>query len=193
MNSRLTACHARRGNTFILLVLALFVVGLMATLGWWFFGRSKGDEGPQVLVNKVSRGTYEYVVLEQGEVESANNIELRCEVKSRTGGSGGGVTILEVVAEGTMVQAGDILVKLDSSALVLEKGTQQIKCNSQQALVVQSVNTWEAAQIARREYLEGTFLQEEKLIMAEVFVGEQNLRTLNWPSNRRSGWRRRTS
>ncbi|MDX1945448.1 MAG: HlyD family efflux transporter periplasmic adaptor subunit [Pirellulaceae bacterium] len=177
MNRNHALRRARRGNTFVLVLLALFVLAVVGTLGWWFFGRGAQDEGPQVLVNKVSRGTFEYVVLEQGEVESANNIELRCEVKSRTGGGSSGITILSVVPEGTMVQAGDILVKLDSSALELERGTQQIKVNSQQALVVQSENTWEAAKIARKEYLEGTFLQEEKLIMAEVFVGEQNLRS----------------
>ena len=37
-------------------------------------------------------------------------IELRCEVKSRgAGGTGGGVSILEVVPEGTLAKKGDVL------------------------------------------------------------------------------------
>jgi multidrug resistance efflux pump len=172
-----SARRTRRGNTLLLVLAGLFLVALVGLLGWWFFGRNTGGEGPQVLVSTVSRGAYDYMVLEQGEVESSSNIELRCEVRSRTGGSGGGVTILEVIPEGTMVQAGDVLVKLDASALELEKVTQQIKCNTQQSLVVQAENTLAAAQIARKEYLEGTFRAEEKLIMAEVFVAEQNLRS----------------
>ena len=161
-------------------VAALVVVAAAAFLGWWFFGRAGKKVGPRVLVNKVARGSYDRVVLEQGEVESANNIELKCEVKSRGGGGssgGGSVSILEVVPEGTMAQAGDILVRLDASNLEQEKVTQQIKCNGQQSLVVQAENTLKAAKIARTEYLEGTFRQEERLIISEVFVAEQALRT----------------
>jgi HlyD family secretion protein len=42
---------------------------------------------------------------------------------------------------------------------------------------VQATNTLEAAKIARREYLEGTFKQEEKTFLGEVFVAEQGLRS----------------
>ncbi|HEX5105149.1 MAG TPA: efflux RND transporter periplasmic adaptor subunit, partial [Pirellulaceae bacterium] len=132
--------------------------------------------GPQVITNVVSRAPFEFVVIEQGEVESANATELRCEVKSR-GTGGGGITILEVVPEGTMVQPGDVIVRLDSSALEQENVTQQIKCNSQESLVIQAKNTLEAAKIARTEYLEGTYKNEEALILNEIFVAEQALRT----------------
>jgi multidrug efflux pump subunit AcrA (membrane-fusion protein) len=166
----------RQGNTFTLVVVGLVLVAAIALLGWWFFLRDTGKKGPQVITNTVSRGAYEFVVIEQGEVESANATELRCEVKSR-GAGGSGITILEVLPEGTAVKEGDVLVKLDSSSLDQELVTQQIKCNSQQSLVVQAQNTLEAAKIARTEYLEGTFKNEERLILGEVFVAEQGLRT----------------
>jgi HlyD family secretion protein len=175
--------RSRRGNAILLSLAALVVVGLCALAGWWFFGRGSGNKGPQVLINRVTRGPYDFVVIEQGEVESASNIELKCEVRSRGGGGGGssggggGVTIIEVIPEGTQVQAGDILVKLDSSALEQERVTQQIKVNSQRSLLVQAQNTLDAAKIARLEYLEGTFKQEEKLIMNEVFVAEKTMRS----------------
>lgn len=171
----------RRGNALVLTVIAILVVALVALIGWWFVGRDSGGGAPEVLVNTVSRGPYDFVVLEQGEVESANNTELKCEVKSRGagggGGSGGSITILEVIPEGTMVQAGDIVCRLDSSALEQEKITQQIKVNSQKSLLVQAENTLTAAKIARTEYLEGTFRQEEKLILQEVNTAEQSLRS----------------
>lgn len=170
----------RRGNALVLTVIAILVIALVALIGWWFVGRDSGGGAPQVLVNTVSRGPYDFVVLEQGEVESANNTELKCEVKSRGaggGGSGGSITILEVIPEGTMVQAGDVVCRLDSSALHQEKVTQQIKVNSQKSLLVQAENTLTAARIARTEYLEGTFRQEEKLILQEVNKAEQELRS----------------
>lgn len=169
--------HARRrGNAFLFTVVALSIVAAMALLGWWFFLRDSGDQGPQVITNTVSRGPFEFVVIEQGEVESANSTELKCEVKSR-GMGGSGISILEVVPEGTMVQPGDVLVRLDSSALDQEKVTQQIRCYSQESLVVQAQNTLEAAQIAREEYLKGTFENEQTAIDGEVAVAKQALRT----------------
>ena len=162
---------SRRGNALLFTIAALVVVAAVAMLGWWFFVRDTGKQGPQVITNTVSRGPYEFVVIEQGEIENANATELKCEVKSRgAGGSGGGIAILEVVPEGTMVQPGDIVVRLDSSALEQEKVTQQIACNRQLALLEKAKNELDAAQIARIEYLEGTFKQA-------LLLAEQNLRT----------------
>lgn len=157
------------------------MVGLVAVLicgglVYWFYLKPAPNTGPKLLISTVSLEPYDFTVIEQGEVESASNVELRCEVKSRSGG-GGGVTILEVVPEGTQVQPGDVLVRLDSSALEQERISQQIAVNTSESVVVQSQNTLDAAKIARIEYLEGTFKQEEKLILGEVFVAEQNLRS----------------
>jgi HlyD family secretion protein len=173
---------ARRGNALTLVVAACVVVGGLALGGWWILGRGSKDPTPQFLLNTVSRGSYDFVVIEQGEVQSASNIELKCEVRSRGGGGsssggGGGVTIIDVIPEGTLVQPGDVLVRLDSSSLEQEKVTQQITVNSKQALVIQAENTLAASQIARREYLEGTFVAEEKTILSEEFVAKQALRT----------------
>jgi len=153
-----------------LLVVCLGIGGAI----WWTMFRGEKAKGPGPMVMQVSRGPYESIVLEQGEVESSSNIEIRCEVKSR---NAGGITILEVVAEGTQVKKGDLLVRLDSSALDQERLQQKIIVNTAQALLVQSENTLAAAKIARREYLEGTFKQEEKLFLGEVFVAEQGLRS----------------
>jgi HlyD family secretion protein len=168
------ARRQRRGNTILsflgLLVAALVIGGVV----WFTMFRGEKTKGPGPLVRQVSRGPYDSVVLEQGEVESSSNVEIRCEVKSR---NGGGITILEVVPEGSLVKEGDLLVRLDSSALDQELVQQKIVVNTSQALLVQSQNTLEAAKIARKEYLEGTFKQEEKLYLGEVFLAEQNLRS----------------
>jgi HlyD family secretion protein len=173
---RLAASLRRRGNVFLLTLIVIVIIAAAALLGWWFLLRDTGAQGPQVITNVVSRAPYEFVVIEQGEVEAANATELKCEVKSRgTGGSG--ITILEVLPEGTPVKEGDVLVKLDSSALELERVTQQIKVTSQKSLWEQAQNTLKAAEQARTEYLEGTFQNELNVILGEEFVAEQALRT----------------
>jgi HlyD family secretion protein len=170
---------ARRGNAMLLVIVFLVVAAGIGGAVWWVFFREKADASSGPILNEVLKGPYDFIVLEQGEVEAANAIELRCEVKSRGagGGGGGGVTILEVVPEGTLAKKGDVLVRLDSSALDQELKQQTIAVNTSKALVVQAQNTLEAAKIARKEYLEGTFRNEERLIKSEVFVAEQNLRT----------------
>jgi HlyD family secretion protein len=175
----------RRGNALTFTVVSLVGVAGLALAGWWFLGRSNEDETPRFLMSTVSRGNYDFVVIEQGEVESGTNVELRCEVRSRGGGGGGdrggggggGITIIEVIAEGTMVEPGDVLVRLDSSMLEQELITQQIRCTEQESLKVQAENTLSAAEIALKEYLEGTYVAEEKTIISEAFVAEQALRT----------------
>src|SRR5436190_3181059 len=108
----------RNGNTFTFAIGSVGVVAVLSLLGWWTFGGSGGDETPEFLTTQVSQGSYDFVVIEQGTVESATNTELRCQVRSRGGGGGGGdrgggslggssSTILDVVPEGTMVKEGD--------------------------------------------------------------------------------------
>src|SRR5439155_12105357 len=105
----------RDGNTFTLAIGSVGVVAVLLLLGWWTFGGVGGDETPEFLTTAVSHGPYDFVVIEQGTVESATNTELRCQVRSRGGGGSGGdrggggglggssTTILDVIPEGTMV------------------------------------------------------------------------------------------
>ncbi len=167
--------HRRRGSLATTLLAALFLIAAAGGVGYWLYTRQAPEQEIGPLLQSVLRGPYSNIVLEQGEVESGSNVEIRCEVKARTGGSG--ISILSVVPEGTLVEEGDLICKLDSTALELEMVQQQITVNSSEALVVQARNTHEAAIIAKVEYLEGTFKQEERMILGEVFVAEQNLRS----------------
>ena len=257
----------RLGNALLFTVAAVVIVVIAAALGWWFWGRGNGSRAPQLLISRVSKGPYDFVVIEQGQVESESNVEVKCEVRSRGGGGGGsssgggggggggGVTILEVIPEGTMVEGptvadwstvssstasgaevkeilvkdlpanavdaardkfvactinqaweitnqktvpfeyklaveaidgtqhelavkmGTLLVKLDSAALEQEQKTQIIKVNGQKSLVVEAENRLTAAKIALKEYQEGTFLAEERLLMNDEYVAKQAVAT----------------
>ncbi|MBC8870313.1 MAG: efflux transporter periplasmic adaptor subunit, partial [Planctomycetes bacterium] len=163
----------RSGSILLIVIVLLVVLVGIGAVAWFYFSRDQEATAENILLTPVFRGPYEHIVLEQGQVESSSNVEIRCEVKSR---SGGGTEIISVVDEGTNVKKGDKLVELDKSALDQDLVQQQIVCNTSHALVVQAENTLQAAEISRIEYLEGTFRQEEQTILSEIFVAEENLR-----------------
>ena len=61
-----------------------------------------------------------------------------------------GVAILELVPEGTFVEEGDFLVRLDDSTLQNDLQLQQITCNSSAAVLIQAKTAVETATLATR-------------------------------------------
>ncbi len=169
----LTLKTNRRGASFLSVLTVLVIIGAVGAYAAYNFMPQQKKTGPVIITHTVKRKPFKYEVVERGEVESSSNVEVRCEVKAQKSSS---ITILEVVDEGTNVTAGDILVRLDSSGLEQDLVEQQIKCNAQEAKMITSRNNYEAAQIAKREYIEGTFYQEQQQIQSEIFIAEENLR-----------------
>jgi multidrug resistance efflux pump len=152
-------------------LVAVAVVPLMA---WYAIPQdsfSAEEDGP--LTEQVQRGTFVHELIERGEVESSSTVDVRCEVQSR---GSGGTALLEIVPEGTRVKEGDIICKLDSSSLENERNAQQIVVNGSTSALIGATAALETARIAKQEYLEGTYKNEEKLIQSEIFVAEQNLK-----------------
>lgn len=152
-------------------ILLLIASGVAYGVYRWMPERE--NQGPAIITHTIERGTFAYDVVERGEIESSANVEVRCKVKAQ---NKSGMTILEVVDEGTRVKEGDVIVRLDASGLEQDLLQQQIRCNSQEAAMITSRNNFEAAEIAKKEYVEGTFTQEEQLIQSEIFISEENLR-----------------
>lgn len=163
----------RSGSVVLLIVLVLLLIAGGSGLVWYYYQQDDGDGDQRILMARVTRGPFEQIVLEQGVVESSSSVEIKCEVKS---GASNTTEILWVIEEGTHVEKGDKLVELRTSALERDLVQQQIVCNTSYALVVQAENTLRAAEIARLEYLEGAFRQEEQGVLSEIFVAEENLR-----------------
>ena len=153
----------------------LAISGLSAGGYWWYQNQKSMDyEGSQEpMLHHVAEGPFDHIVLEQGELESSSNNEVKCEVKGR---GGSGTPILTVIAEGTLVKKGETLCQLDSSALEQESKNQRIVVSSAESSVISSEAAVNKAVIARQEYLEGTFLTERKAILSEIAVAQQSLR-----------------
>jgi HlyD family secretion protein len=112
-------------------------------------------------------------VVERGEIQSSSNVEVRCEVAAK---NTTGTTIIQIIPEGTHVKPGDVLVKLDDSALQADRVVQQIAVNAAKAAVAEASATLEAAKLSLAEYESGTFRQEEQTFQSEEFVAQEDLR-----------------
>ncbi len=149
------------------------VAGVVGLGGWWLWPHSSwsGSEEMPIMV-QATRGPFVHIITERGAVESASNYEVRCEVQSR---GAAGTMILDIVPEGTYVNEGDFLVRLDSSWLESERTKQEISCAQSEALLAEAQNTLETAKINLKEYLEGQYRLEEKKIQNEILLASQEV------------------
>ncbi len=154
-------------------MVVLGVLGASGVAWWQWKGGAAVRNDDQPVLHKVVKEPFDHVVLEQGEIESSSNVEVKCAVKGK---GTTGTPILWVIDSGAYVKKGDELVKLDSSALEAEVKSQRIILSSADALVISSDAAVKQAIIARQEYLEGTYLTERKAILSEVAVAQQDMR-----------------
>ncbi|QDT01784.1 Macrolide export protein MacA [Rubripirellula lacrimiformis] len=163
----------RRGGIMGGLLVCLILVGVIGAVGYRFFYDSAANSVTKDLITaSVSRGPFDHIVLEQGEIESSSNTEVICEVKSR---GSAGTAILWVIDEGTRVKKGDKLVELDSSELEVRLKEQRIQVITEEARVTTAQAQLEQAKISKEEYLEGVFKTDEKALLSEEAVANQNL------------------
>ena len=166
--------NPRAGLSYRVVLIALALVAVVGVVAWQMFKQvdwAPKRKGPMMHV--VKRGNFLHEIIERGEVQSASNIDIRCEVQSR---GSGGTTILWLIPEGSYVKPGDKLVILDSSSLENEKSQQLITCSSSNAAVKTAQYDLAAAEIAKREYLEGTFVLNENAIKNKIFNASETER-----------------
>lgn len=163
--------RCRRGGLLGGLVVCLVLAGIVGAVGYKvFFSDNARVSQDDLITQVVTRGPFDHIVLEQGEIESSSNTEVICEVKSR---GGGGVAILWVIDEGAKVEEGDKLVELDSSQLELELKEQNIKVITAESRATSAAAAVKQAEISREEYLEGVYKSEQKRLLALIAVAEQ--------------------
>ena len=169
---RTTASRPRRGYAVKIAVLALAIAG---AAGYYFFAKA----GQQTTIepemfHQAKIAPFVHDVVEQGEVQSARNVDVVSQVRgSRTANV---FEILWVIEEGKLVKEGDVLVRLDSSALEEEAKIQRLDLTGSIAGLSKAENELAAAQIALVEYVKGTFLQERDEAAAEITLAQETLR-----------------
>jgi HlyD family secretion protein len=161
--------RARWGSALAVAV----ILAILAAGGWSMRDLLWQAPHSQLIVERARTGAFVHDVVERGEVESSANVNVVCEVQSQ---NAEGVRIIEIVAEGTLVKTGDFLVKLDDAVLRTDRAKQLIDVSTSEAALAEAQNDLEALRIAKQEYEEGTFKQEEAELESELLVAEENIR-----------------
>lgn len=151
----------------------LALAAIVAAIGYGstrLMGSLETGPSMEVSTHTVEKTEMLITVTEDGEVESAHNIDVKCEVA-------GGSSILSLVEDGSLVRKGDLLVELDSAALEDQINTQKISYNKAKSAVIQAEKDYSVAQISVKEYIEGTFLKEQEDADTQITIAEENLRS----------------
>ena len=168
-------------------IIAVLVLPLSLAVAWHVLPKfSWSSEETGTVIHQVERREFVHEISGRGNLESANNVEIKCEVK----GHGGGTRILWVIPEGTHVEPvpdwepdpdnpdedpPDLLVKLNASSLENQKTQQQISCNSRKAEVILAKKDLQTARNVLEEYVEGTYKREKQRIEGDISMAEKEL------------------
>ena len=164
---------ARRGLTSSVVLIGIVASTLVGAAVYYVVNQE--EDGPQIdpILAPVTQGEFVSQVLDQGEIQSSENVEIRCEVRARNGS----VSVIEVIPEGTMVKSGDFLVGLDSTSFEKELETQKITMASAETAVIQANADLNVAKEARKEYVQGTFEQTMLEIDNEIADANSAIQT----------------
>jgi len=164
-----TALNAGRSRLTTVLVLAV-VAGAAVWGGWQLWGgdRDSQEANRGILTHQVGKADLLLTVTDDGTLQSAVNIEVKCEVA-------GGGTILWLVPDGMQIQAGDKVCELDPATITDQLNLQKSVYEKARALKIQAEQNLAAAKIAVREYKEGMYLQSVQTADATIQIAQQNL------------------
>ena len=167
--------HNRHGATLPLIlggvVIAVLVLGGVFAVKYVNDGDSQEIFDP--ILATVERGDFVSQVLDQGEIQSSENVEIRCEVRARNGST----SVLSVVPEASVVGPGEFLVQLDSTSFEKELEQQRIAMANAETAVIQADSNLKSAIATLREYIEGTYEEEKLTIKNQIEAANGSIET----------------
>ncbi len=165
------------GVIVALLALSSFLVASYELETWPF-----GDHRPireRYHYYRVQRLELDPFFSAPGVVESTRRTVVRCELENMAGSSGGTTqgasTIISLIPEGTAVKKGDILARLDATNYEEMLRQQTIVVEQAKASHLQAQLEHEIAEIALKEYIEGTARTTEQEMEASITLAESTL------------------
>ncbi|MFM7319029.1 MAG: efflux RND transporter periplasmic adaptor subunit [bacterium] len=133
-----------------------------------FYQSFMGPQQVDVVSYKVNKGRLAITVKERGNLESSRNEDVMCEVEGST-------TIIKILPEGSRVRKGELVCELDSASLKDSLTNQQITVQQAEAAYLNSKLTREVAEIAKEEYLNGTYVQDMRQAEGEKALAETEM------------------
>jgi RND family efflux transporter MFP subunit len=162
---------ARAGSRARRIILPLVLVGIAyAAYHWGLTYFRPAEPTEEYFVHIVKPGNLLVTVTEDGNLESSDNYDIKCEVP-------GGSTILSIVPNGTNVKTGEELVRLDSSSIEDQVNAQTINYEKAVSAKIEAETGYDAAKIALQEYEEGTFPKDVQTADANITIAEENQRS----------------
>jgi HlyD family secretion protein len=176
---------SRRRRTLLIVVVGVVAVGSFGGLALGLLGGHQSEAGQRPTLHEVAREDLLVSVDQPGTIESRNKEIIRSQVRRE-------LEITEMVEEGTIVEEGDLLVKLDSTPIeeeltedeqqldnarsqliaaevTLENTTSQAQSNIEQAEL-----DYRFAQLDLEKYLNGEYPQQLAQAQAAVQVAEED-------------------
>jgi len=157
---------SRRGGTILLVIMLLAAVAAIVGAAVYFrSGPSDQDSVSASTADIVPAdfGSFEILTLATGELESKERIELRNQLDKVA-------TIVEIIPEGTFVQAGDVLIRLNADAI-------KDSIDSEELALVEATNELAAARASLEIQISEN---ESKLRKAELAVEIAQLALEQW-------------
>jgi len=131
---------------------------------------SSREIGPR-LTHTITRGDLIVTVTEQGALESAENTEIKCKVRTAA------VPIIWVIEGGTQVKPGDELVRLETLEYEDRLNEMSKWAHATRSAAERSRADVARAQLAIPEYLEGRYRAQLMRLQKDLAIAESNLRT----------------
>ena len=169
-----TTRSAPRWVWFVLLIGLVAIAGTVTQLIF--------QESPSVVVidpdasHTVTRGELVVTVTETGTVESSRNTEIKCEIRGGYGGRGGRSTVTYVVPNGTTVEAGAELVRLDTKNIEETVSLGKTDTNIAKAALARTRTDVAIAQVATDGYLNGEYRSQMTRLRMKLSADERNFR-----------------
>ena len=152
-------------------ILLLIVVAVAAGGAYTFIAEGlSAAEQTSRLTHTISRGDLTVSIVEQGTLESSNNKEVTCRVR-------GFSTVNWVIKGGSVVEKGDVLVKLDTKVIEEHYSLTKTNTHTATATLARTEADVRKAEIAIPAYLEGRYEAQLEQLESEQDLATQRLRT----------------
>ncbi len=163
----------RRGASATGVLVGIGLIAILVIVMYVVFGGggdSAGAADSNMSTHTVKRENLLISVTEDGNLESASNIDVKCEIP-------GGSTILWIVPDGTEVTEGEKIIELDSATIDEQLEAQKGVYEKALAAKIKATEDAGAAEIAVREYAEGTYVKDLQLAEANITLAMEDLRS----------------
>lgn len=159
---------ARRFRRIAALLVVVAITGFGITT---WSGSTENQEGSEIrLFHTIGRGDLPVTVTERGTLQSAENTEIKCKVRGQN-------TIIWVIPSGSVVEAGDELLRLDTLTIEDFIAERSKYANWSQS----GADSWNAtanrSKLAIDEYKDGRFKSQLMNMEKNLAIAEQSLVT----------------